>query len=148
MIQFNFNDGGRKDSGYKGFTGDCVCRSIAIASGKPYSEIYEALSLGNLNQRKSKYDNKTRGTKTAARGINTNRKWFKDYMAQLGFSWIPTMLIGQGCKVHLSKDQLPSGKIIAVVSKHYTAVIEGVLNDTFDCSREGTRCVYGYWKLN
>ena len=23
--------------------------------------------------------------------------------------------------------------------------INGVLNDVFDCSRSGTRCVYGYW---
>jgi len=26
------------------------------------------------------------------------------------------------------------------------AVIDGVINDTYDCSREGTRCVYGYWE--
>jgi len=24
-------------------------------------------------------------------------------------------------------------------------VIDGVLHDTHDCSRDGTRCVYGYW---
>ncbi len=29
--------------------------------------------------------------------------------------------------------------------RHYTAVIDGVINDTHDPSREGTRCVYGYW---
>jgi len=27
------------------------------------------------------------------------------------------------------------------------AVIDGVLHDAYDCSREGTRCVYGYYKL-
>lgn len=25
------------------------------------------------------------------------------------------------------------------------AVVDGVLHDTFDCSRGGTRCVYGYY---
>jgi hypothetical protein len=24
-------------------------------------------------------------------------------------------------------------------------VIDGVLHDTHDCTRGGTRCVYGYW---
>jgi hypothetical protein len=31
------------------------------------------------------------------------------------------------------------------VSKHYCAVIDGVIHDTSDPSRDGTRCVYGYW---
>jgi hypothetical protein len=25
-------------------------------------------------------------------------------------------------------------------------VIDGVIHDTHDCSRGGTRCVYGYWR--
>ena len=34
-MPFVVDDGGRADAGYKGQTGDCVCRSIAIATGKP-----------------------------------------------------------------------------------------------------------------
>lgn len=30
-------------------------------------------------------------------------------------------------------------------SKHLAAVVDGVLHDTYDCTREGTRCVYGYY---
>ena len=55
------------------------------------------------------------------------------------------MFIGQGCKVHLKKSELPAGTLLVSCSKHITVVIEGVLNDTYDCSRKGTRCVYGYW---
>jgi hypothetical protein len=58
------------------------------------------------------------------------------------------MLIGQGCKVHLRSDELPSGRLIVRVSGHITSMIDGVLHDTYDCSRNGTRCVYGYYKLN
>jgi len=58
------------------------------------------------------------------------------------------MKIGSGCKVHLSSNELPDGRLIVKVSKHITAVIDGVLNDTYDCSRNGTRCVYGYFKKN
>jgi hypothetical protein len=47
--------------------------------------------------------------------------------------------------VHLKESELPSGRIIVAVSKHLTAVINGEIHDTYDCSREGTRCVYGYY---
>jgi hypothetical protein len=48
----------------------------------------------------------------------------------------------------LKEDELPKGRIICRLSKHYAAVIDGVLNDTYDCSRKGTRCVYGYFREN
>lgn len=147
MEKFNYNDGGRLQAGYKGQTGDCVCRAICIATGKPYQEVYDALANGNATQRKGKREGSKAGKRTASMGINTKRKWFADYMDLLGFKWTPTMLIGQGCKVHLLADELPKGKLIVNVSKHFTCVIDGIINDTYDCSREGTRCVYGYYKL-
>lgn len=144
-MEFNYNDGGRANAGYKGYTGDCVCRAITIASGLPYEQVYKSLSNGNLTQRKSKHVRSSYNKKTASHGINVRRKWFKDYMRSIGFSWVPTMLIGQGCKVHLKAEELPTGKLVLLVSKHYTAVIDGILNDTYDCSRDETRCVYGYY---
>lgn len=143
MDTFIFNDGGRAEAGYKGQTGDCVCRSICIVTGKPYDEVYQALAEGNFTQRKSKHSKK--GKRTAANGINTKRKWFNEYMVSLGFKWVPTMFVGVGCKMHLKKEELPTGKIICNVSKHFVAVVDGVINDIYDCSREGTRCVYGYY---
>ncbi len=68
-------------------------------------------------------------------------------MTALGFKFVPTMGIGTGCKVHLRDGELPMGRIIARVSRHYVAVIDGVLHDTYDASRGGTRCVYGYWSM-
>ena len=55
------------------------------------------------------------------------------------------MQIGQGCKVHLRADELPPGRLVVSVSRHTTAVIGGVIHDTYDPAREGTRCVYGYY---
>ena len=143
---FNYNDGGRKAAGFKGQANDCVCRAISITTGLPYREVYKRLADGNASQRKSKRSNKSQ-TRSAQNGINTNRKWFKDYMIELGFQWTPTMTIGSGCKVHLQSNELPSGKLICNVSNHVVAVIDGIINDTHDCSRNGSRCVYGYWKL-
>jgi hypothetical protein len=143
---FVYNDGGREAAGYKGKAGDCVCRAIAIAARLPYQEVYDRLAEGNASQRKSKRSKGTR-IRSARNGINTTRKWFKDYMLELGFVWTPTMHIGSGCKVHLKADELPSGRLVCNVSKHQVTVIDGVINDTYDCSRKGTRCVYGYWRL-
>ena len=142
---FVYNDGGRKAAGYKGDTGDCVTRSIAIAARLPYQQVYDRLAEGNAKQRKSKHDKGER-TRTARDGISTTRKWFKDYMRELGFTWTPTMQIGSGCTTHLKEDELPSGHLVVSVSKHFTAVINGVIQDTHDCSRDGTRCVYGYYQ--
>lgn len=55
------------------------------------------------------------------------------------------MRIGQGCTVHMRADELPSGRLVVNLSKHSTAVIDGVCHDTYDPSRDGTRCVYGYF---
>jgi hypothetical protein len=142
-MQFVFNDGGRAESGLKGLVGDCVVRAITIASGKPYREVYDLLSEWSRTQRQT---TKSRKKVSARDGVNTNRKWFKDYMTSLGFKWYPTMQIGSGCKVHLRTNELPMGRLVVAVSKHYVAVIDGVINDTYDPSRDDTRCVYGYYK--
>jgi hypothetical protein len=137
------NDGGRSAAGYKGSAGDCVARAISIASGRPYQEVYDRLAAGQASQRVTRKTKKQR--RSARNGVHVKRKWFKDYMAELGFVWQATMQIGAGCKVHLKADELPAGRLVVMVSRHLVAVIDGVIHDTFDPSREGTRCVYGYW---
>lgn len=54
------------------------------------------------------------------------------------------MTIGSGCKVHLKASELPNGRLVCFVSRHFVAVIDGAILDTYDPSRDGTRCVYGY----
>ena len=138
-MNFQHNDGGREAAGFKGKAGDCVVRAIAIAMGREYQHVIDDIEhLAVENERGAK---KSRATK----GVYTSKKWFREYMARLGWKFVPTMSIGSGCKVHLRAEELPSGTIICSVSKHYTTVINGVINDTFDPSRNGTRCVYGYW---
>ena len=158
-MRFIFNDGGRALAGFKGQARDCVCRSVAIASGRPYAEVYAALAkgMGTMRRGRGSLPHKA----TARDGIFTNRKWFKDYMASLGFVWKATMTIGSGCKVHLRESELPAGRLVVAVSRHYTAVIDGVIHDTHDPQRlaidcaeadkadvNGSRCVYGYWIYN
>lgn len=166
-MQFTYDDGGRAAAGFRGDTGDCVTRALAIAMQLPYQEVYDAMAEGNQGQRVTKKSLRSRGAarrlgaRTAAHGITTGRKWFKDWMAARGWKWVPTMGIGTGCKVHLHDGELPLGRLIVAVSKHYTAVVDGVIHDTHDPQREthwintvngvqstgvSRRCVYGYWQ--
>jgi hypothetical protein len=141
-MAWNQDDGGRAAAGFKGLTGDCVVRAVAIATQQDYSAVYTALSEGCRTQRLTKRSSVKRSARS---GVNVKRKWFKDYMQSLGWMWTPTMAIGSGCTVHLRADELPTGRLVVSVSKHYTAVVDGVIHDTWDPSRDGTRCVYGYW---
>jgi hypothetical protein len=50
-MDFVYNDGGRAAAGYKGRAGDCVVRAIAIATQKPYQEIYDAINALALAER-------------------------------------------------------------------------------------------------
>jgi hypothetical protein len=149
--EFILNDGGRSKYFGKKKAGDCVARSIAIVANLDYKEVHDYLSKQTGLQRASSRSRKREAT--ADKGINTKRKWFQDYMKSLGFQWHSTMQVGEGCKVHLNANELPSGRLIVCVSKHYTAMIEGVLHDTFNPQRfdpvtgDCSRCVYGYWKL-
>lgn len=139
-MKFELNDGGRKDAGYKGDAGDCVVRSIAIATGKPYHEVYDALNSVRDGLRQ------TRRIRKSSSRNGVNRAIYDRYLKTLGWKFVPTMSIGSGCKVHLRQGELPNGKLIARVSRHMVAVIDGVIQDTHDCSRGGTRCVYGYYQ--
>lgn len=146
-MDYQFNDGGRKDAGYRGSTGDCVVRAIAIATDKPYREVYDDLNVRSLEYAEKR---RTQEAKIIQRKGSSPRKGvfkkvYHDYILSLGFAWIPTMKIGSGCKVHLKKDELPEGKLIARLSGHLSAVVDGVVQDTYDPSRKGTRCVYGYY---
>ena len=141
IVEFVYDDGGRAEAGYKGTTGDCVTRAIAIATETPYQEVYDAINEMGKSERIGK---RKRGKSNARLGVY--KRTFRKYMDDLGWTWTPTMFVGSGCQVHLREDELPSGRLIVSLSKHSCAVIDGVIHDLDDPSRDGTRCVYGYWK--
>jgi len=145
MMEFKNDDGGRVAAGFEGKTGDCVTRAIAIATGRDYREVYDALFEG---QRKFG-EGRSRAAKVARKNPSPRtgvfRKVYQKYLEDIGWEWVPTMKVGEGCTTHLRADELPSGRIIARVSKHLCAVIDGVIHDTHDPSRNGSRCVYGYF---
>lgn len=135
-MKWTYNDGGRAAAGYKGDAGDCVVRAIAIATGLPYQKVYEDLWKGSERLHKRHRGSPRNGV---------YKRVFRPYLEALGWKFVPTMGIGTGCKFHLRDGELPLGTIIASVSRHLVTLIDGVIQDTHDPGREGTRCVYGYF---
>lgn len=133
------DDGGRLAAGLKGKTGDCVTRAVAIVTGKPYQEVYDEINEF------AKRERPRNGRRRSSARTGVSKRTSKNYIQSLGLIWTPTMFIGSGCKVHLRPDELPSGRLVVAVSRHLVAVINDVIYDTNECSRDGTRCVYGYF---
>lgn len=143
LMDVKYNDGGRALAGYTGRTGDCVTRAIAIATGRPYQEVYDAFVALAKDEKKLKGMKRSSHPRTGVYK-HTRRRFIQEFLHD--WEWVPTMFIGQGCKVHLRRGELPMGRLIVSCSKHLVAVIDGVIHDTFDPSRQGTRCVYGYYR--
>ena len=132
MLQFKLNDGGRRDAGFKGHTGDCVTRAIAITTGAPYRETYKA--LGAL------YDEMSGGLERSARGGVASVVWHR-YVTERGWKLFLTR------NAYFTHDAIPmEGTIIAVMNRHCAAVIDGVVHDAWD-SRLSNRTKYGAPKL-
>lgn len=144
---FVYNDGGRSEAGFKGTTGDCVTRAISIATERDYSTVYKELTAYNeeYSQNRRNRVAKSIVKKGVSPRNGVHKPIIREYLTKQGWEWHPTMLVGQGCKVHLIASELPAGRLIVNVSRHTVAVIDGVVHDTYDCTREGKRCVYGYY---
>lgn len=129
------SDGGRNPY-FNGKSGDCVTRAVAIATNQDYRKTYDDLSARM----------KATGKPKSARN-SIPRKVYEPYLFDLGWIWNPTMSIGSGCRVHLRDGEVPEeGPVITSLSGHITTVVDGIIRDTHDPSRDGTRCVYGWYE--
>ena len=145
LEHYKFNNGG---SPYA-TRGDCVIRAITIATEQNYLDVLYDLKdrqkrwWENSNTKHAK-DKKPNSYK-AYKGVY--REVYQPYLEELGWKWKPTMGIGTGCKIHLKASELPKGRIICSLTKHLVAVVDGVIQDIYDPSRDETRCVYGYFYI-
>ena len=145
-MEFNYNRGGyTRGSGLN--RGDCVPRAITIATELPYQIVFDELQRRQTEWRiksnsKKAYNKKPHRNKCY---MGTYKEAYKPYLEELGWTWVPKMFIGQGFKTYLRKEDLPPGRLIVKVRKHLTAVVDGVVNDTWDCSQDGNKGVYGYY---
>ena len=132
MENFFYNDGGKHESGYKTKT-DCGIRAVAIACEVSYNDARAIL-------KKAAKDG-VAGNGQIAKGIY--KEDMNSALQSLGWVWRSAPKI-KGRKARYY--DLPKGRVIARMSKHFVAVIDGVIHDTWDSSQ---KMVYGYWeKIN
>lgn len=142
MIEFVYNDGGRRDallktndSRYSGNVRDCVARALAIMTERPYTEVWERLAA--INQSEGRRH-------SANNGVFVGRQGFREYAESLGLVYV-SLRDANGFHPMLKDLTLPSGRIVLNVRQHSVAMIDGVLHDTHHCSPHGRVLVRGYW---
>lgn len=143
-MEFVYNDGGRSQYFKATNVGDCVTRAICNASGLDYKFVYDRLK----EMAKKESTKHHRGHKKSSVRDGVFKETWKRLLNDMAWEHQITAKIGQAEKVHLTDDELPNNKIMIVqVSKHLTCIKNGILYDTYDCSRDGERMVYGYWEM-
>lgn len=130
MEQTNYieTDGGRAAAGFKGHTGDCGVRAMAIALGLDYKDCYKELAQAHKE---------CTGEKTARKGIH--KSIFNDVIRKYGWVWHSAPKFN-GRKARAI--DMPKGPVIAQMRNHYAAVIDGTVCDSWNSTN---KMVYGFW---
>lgn len=137
-MQWHYSDGGRSMY-FNNPANDCVCRAISIAESKDYKETYDMIKRYAKDYREN-VDPEDNSHPCFGVSKALTRKILQD----LGYTWKPLMIFGQGCKVHLKDGELPKkGTYIVSVSKHLTTLKDNIIYDIYNPCRNGRRCVYG-----
>jgi len=90
---WEYDDGGRKRAGFKGTTGDCVVRAIAIAAELPYQQVYDELFAASrefAETRNCRTARFLRGKGRCSPRTGVPMKVIKLYLAKRGFKWVAT----------------------------------------------------------
>ena len=134
MINYRYDDGGRAAAGYRGKTGDCVVRAIAIYGGEDYLAVYrtmaEHMKRNGYAASGNAYATRERNRKAPRRrGQLTARRVQDRVLEAYGFR-----------KVRLPAGERPTnteahrryGDCVVGTTKHVAAIVDGALRDTFD----------------
>ena len=129
-MKWNQNDAGRSTSLRPKQSLDCVIRAIALASQKPYDEVYDLMASAG---RKS--------------GRSTPKKVWKEVIHPMGLHYsfpaekgLPRTTLADFAAT------FNSGRWVVQLAGHLTAVVNGEVLDT-ECPRSNA-CVYGAWKFS
>ncbi len=133
-MKFIKTDGGRAEAGYKGSTGDCVTRAIAVATDTDYQEVYDGL-FQTAKDYLAKKNNKF--SKALKKGGCSPRNGVYQpisiaYLKMLGWKKVSSWDKETGYKV-LDGKAFKKGTFICKTRKHFTVVKDGVLYDSYDC---------------
>jgi hypothetical protein len=143
MYPFNYNDGGRQAAlletcdadKYFGKVGDCVARAISILVNKPYAQVWADIAAINKKQRRHN---------TANKGVKCSSVGFKMYIDSLNLTYV-NLRDKNGFRPMVKDIVIPQGRVMLDLVGHAVTFIDGVMNDTFDCSPAGRALICGYW---
>ena len=133
MIDYRYDDGGRAAAGYRGKTGDCVVRAIAICAREDYRAVYVTMAehmKRNGYASGNAYATRERNRKAPRRRDQLTAKRVQDRVLEAyGFR-----------KVRLPAGERPTfteahhrfGDCVVGTTKHVAAIVDGALRDTFD----------------
>ena len=134
MIDYRYDDGGRAAAGYRGKSGDCVVRAIAICASEDYRAVYATMAeqmkrngyaaSGNAYATRERYRKAPR-----RRGLLKARRVQDRVLEAYGFQ-----------KVRLPAEERPTfteahhrfGDCVVGTTKHVAAIVDGALRDVFD----------------
>lgn len=126
IVGFKRDDGGRQAAGFKGTTGDCVVRALAIMSDRGYKECYDACASAN------KLFNPNRAA-SARNGVNENA-WHYVF-SYLGFQ---DTGVKASDNLTITSAYQQFGDCVVEIPRHLLAVKGGYVLDAWD-SRFVTR---------
>lgn len=130
LIGYVHDDGGRSEAGFKGDTGDCAVRAIAILTRTPYPDVYQRMAAcmkragygasGNAYRQRPR-----QGLKPAisARDLQNLVK------ASYGLSRVK---LPRGPRPTYSEAWARHGDCLVGTAKHVCTIVDGDLRDTFD----------------
>lgn len=113
------------------FVSDCVKRAFACATGKPYQDISKELNATKKLIGADKF--------------NSNKNW-KRYIEDNGWEKISFMPTKGERRMdgEMFSEKYRSGTYILRMAHHLTCCKDGVIYDTWDCSK---KCVYNAWRV-
>lgn len=127
-----WHDGGRAGAGFVGSTGDCVVRSIAIATGKEYREVYDAI-----------YAVAGESPRNGAQLLH-----YEKFLTDLGFE---SVTCAYPTRLSFMPD-LPGIAVLRFAANelsrkrgHLATVVDGTIYDTWDPQLDENYVVDRYW---
>ena len=134
MIDYQYDDGGREAAGYRGRTGDCVVRAIAVCARQDYRAVYltmaEHMKRNGYAASGNAYAIRERNRKAPRRKGQIAARRVQDRVLELyGFRKVR---LPAGARPTFTEGRRRYGDCIVGTTKHVAAVVEGALRDTFD----------------
>ena len=110
--------------------GDCVVRSISLASEETWDNVYVGLCELGLK----------------LKDMPNNKRVFEKYLQIKGYEKLKMPKHEDNTRYNVKElaRELPHGNYIVSVANHLTCIIDGVIHDTWNCVHKS---VGNYWKV-